>query len=61
MEWLIRIYTPENGLVLDPFMGSGTTGVAAANVKRQFVGIDTDQHYVEIAKKRLGQVEDIAA
>lgn len=44
----------ENDVVLDPFMGSGTTGVACRNLNRDFIGIEIDQTYFEIAKQRIG-------
>jgi site-specific DNA-methyltransferase (adenine-specific) len=52
MSYLIRIYCPPGGVVLDPFCGSGSTGVAAIQEFREFVGIDLSEHYVEIATKR---------
>lgn len=52
MEYLIDIYVPEKGVVLDPFCGSGTTGVASVNKGRYFIGIELEQKYVDIAKKR---------
>ena len=52
-EWLIKTYSNEGDLVLDPFMGSGTTGVACINTNRNFIGIEKDKKYFEIAKKRL--------
>ena len=54
MDYLIRIYSAENSIILDPFCGSGSTGVAAVNVKREFVGIDMDEHYCQIARDRVG-------
>lgn len=54
MRWLVRLVTPEGGLVLDPFMGSGTTGIATGLEGRQFVGIECEAEYCEIAKARLG-------
>ncbi|MBA2608972.1 MAG: site-specific DNA-methyltransferase [Actinobacteria bacterium] len=51
-EQLMRLYTYENDLVLDPFAGSGSTGVAAKRLGRRFVGYDTDPEYVAIAKDR---------
>jgi DNA modification methylase len=55
MEYLIRTYTNENELVLDFTMGSGTTGVACKNLNRDFIGIEIDKDYFEIAKKRVEQ------
>jgi len=54
MEYLIRTYTHEGETVLDFVMGSGTTGVAAKNLNRKFIGIEKDAGYFEIAKQRLG-------
>lgn len=53
MAYLIKIYSPPNSIVLDPFCGSGTTGVAAIQENRQFVGIDLSEHYCDIAKNRI--------
>jgi len=55
MEYLIKTYTNENETVLDFTMGSGTTGVAAKNLNRQFIGIEMDDNYFEIAKKRISE------
>jgi site-specific DNA-methyltransferase (adenine-specific) len=54
-ERLIHLYTYRGDLVLDPFMGSGTTAVAAAQTGRHYVGYDTDPAYVERAKRRVAQ------
>lgn len=53
MEYLIKTYTNEGETVLDFTMGSGTTGVACANLKRKFVGIEMDEKYFNIAKERI--------
>lgn len=53
MEYLIKTYTNEGHTVLDFTMGSGTTGVAAKNLKRNFIGIELDDKYFEIAKERI--------
>lgn len=53
-EYLIRTYTNEGNTVLDNTMGSGTTGVACANTGRNFIGIEKDAGYFDIACKRLG-------
>lgn len=52
-EYLIKTYTNEGDLVLDNCMGSGTTGVACVNLNRDFIGIELDDKYFEIAKKRI--------
>jgi len=52
MSYLIRMITPPNGIVLDPFAGSGTTGVAALKEGFKFVGIEQEKEYAEIANKR---------
>lgn len=54
MSYLIRLVTPPGGTVLDPFMGSGTTGVAAVEEGMRFVGIERDEEYYSTAKERLG-------
>ncbi|MFK5282711.1 DNA methyltransferase, partial [Lacticaseibacillus paracasei] len=54
MEYLIKLVTPPNGIILDPFMGSGSTGVATKNLGVNFIGIEMNEEYFEIAKKRLG-------
>lgn len=53
MQWLVRLVTPPQGIVLDPFMGSGSTGVACSREGFQFIGIDLDEHNVETARKRI--------
>lgn len=53
MEYLIKLVTPPNGQVLDPFMGSGSTGCAAVKLGFNFIGIEREQEYVEIAKRRI--------
>lgn len=59
MEYLIRTYTNENDVVLDFTMGSGTTGVAAVNTGRNFVGIELDTKYYSIAKDRIQKAKDL--
>jgi site-specific DNA-methyltransferase (adenine-specific) len=53
MEYLIKTYTNKNEVVLDFTMGSGTTGVACVNTNRNFIGIEMDDKYFEIAQKRI--------
>jgi len=54
MAWLIRLVTPPGGIVLDPFAGSGSTLVAAKREGFQYIGIEREAKYVEIAKARVG-------
>jgi len=56
MRWLVRLVTPRGGTVLDPFMGSGSTGRAAALEKCSFIGCELDPEYVAIAVKRIAAV-----
>ncbi len=60
-EQLIRLYTFEEDLVLDPFMGSGSALVAAARLGRRYAGYDLDPAYVEIAERRVKQVVEGSA
>jgi hypothetical protein len=55
MEYLITLITPPNGIVLDPFLGSGTTALAALNLGRFFIGIELNEEYCEIARRRIEQ------
>lgn len=52
MENIIGIL-PNDYVIVDPFMGSGTTGIACKNLNRDFIGIEIDTEYYEIAKKRI--------
>lgn len=53
LEYLIKTYTNEGNLVLDNCMGSGSTGVACINTNRNFIGIELDENYFNIAKERI--------
>ena len=53
LERIILASTREGDYILDPFVGSGTTGVVAKRLGRRFIGIDAEQDYLEIAKRRL--------
>ena len=57
MSYLINMITPPNGIVIDPFMGSGSTGVAAVKAGYNFIGIEKEKDYMEIAKKRIENVK----
>jgi site-specific DNA-methyltransferase (adenine-specific) len=60
MEYLIRTYTNEGMTVIDNCMGSGTTGIACVNTGRNFIGIEMDEKYFEIAQKRIQSAIDLA-
>jgi len=53
MSWLVRLVTPPGGLVVDPFAGSGTTGIAAASQGFRFIGCELDERFVRIARARI--------
>ena len=53
MRYLCRLITPPNGLILDPFMGSGTTGVATLQEGFRFIGIEIEEEYCKIAEARM--------
>ena len=56
LEYLIKTYTNENETVLDNCMGSGSTGVACINTNRNFIGIELDETYFNIAKERINGI-----
>ena len=56
-EYLIKTYTNEGETVLDNCMGSGTTGVACVNTSRNFIGMELDAHYFDVAKQRIEQAQ----
>ena len=53
MKWIVDTYTKQGACALDPFMGSGTTGVACANLGRKFIGIEIEPKYFDIACERI--------
>lgn len=57
MHHLVKLLSWENQLILDPFMGSGSTGVSALQLKRKFAGYELDKDYFKIAKRRLKELE----
>ena len=60
MRWLCRLVTPPDGVILDPFMGSGTTGAAAMLEGFNFIGIERESEYIEIAQRRIAHWKDEA-
>jgi DNA modification methylase len=61
MRWLVRLVTPVNGIVLDPFLGSGTTAMAAVYEQRRWIGIEREAEYAEIAERRIASVAPLFA
>jgi site-specific DNA-methyltransferase (adenine-specific) len=57
MEYMVATYTNPGDLVIDPFMGSGTTGLACAKLGRRFIGIETDEKYFDAARARISAFE----
>lgn len=57
MKWLIERYTQPGDVVLDCFMGSGTTGVACVQTGRNFIGVELDKGYFEIAQRRIAEAQ----
>ena len=57
LERIILSSTDEGDLILDPFNGSGTTGIAAMKLNRNFIGIDKVKEYVELSRERIGQLK----
>jgi site-specific DNA-methyltransferase (adenine-specific) len=59
MEYLITMVTPKGGITLDPFMGSGSTGIAALQNGFQFIGIEREQEYMDIAEQRINSISQL--
>ena len=53
VEYLVKTYSNEGELILDPFMGNGTTGIACKNLERDFIGVELDAEYFEMAQQRI--------
>ena len=58
-EYFIKTYTNEGAVILDPFIGSGTTAVAAINTERKYIGFEKDDKYFEVAKNRLEKLVNV--
>lgn len=54
-EWFIKLFTAKGNVVLDPFLGSGTTAIASAQMERQYIGIDIKKEYCEMAEHALSE------
>jgi len=59
LEYLIRTYTEEGEVVLDCFMGSGSTGVACVNTNRDFIGIEIEEKYFQVSQERIAEAQNI--
>lgn len=58
LHWLVNTYTNQGDVILDPFMGSGTTGIACANLNRNFIGYELDPNYYKIAQARIKNAQN---
>jgi len=56
-KWILEKYSQPNDVILDPFLGSGTTAVACLELNRHFIGIELSSEYCEIAKKRIREIQ----
>ena len=56
-SWFIKLFTKEGDIVLDPFIGSGTTAVVAKKLGRHYIGIELNEHYYKVALERVGKVQ----
>jgi len=56
-KWFIKLFTQQGGIVLDPFIGSGTTAVAAIKLGREFIGIEKDKGFIDISRKRIDNLQ----
>ena len=60
MEYLIKTYSNENDTILDPCMGSGTTGVSCIETNRTFIGIEKDENYFNLASRRINETNPLS-
>jgi DNA modification methylase len=58
MEWLVKLQSNEGDTVLDPFNGSGTTGVACCNLGRKYIGLEMNKEYIDISKQRCNELAE---
>ncbi|MBW2736865.1 MAG: site-specific DNA-methyltransferase [Deltaproteobacteria bacterium] len=62
LDPIVRAASAEDAVVLDPFSGSGTTGIAAARLGRRYIGVDQEEEYLELAMRRFEDLEgEVAA
>ncbi len=60
MRYLVRLVTPAGGTILDPFMGTGTTGIAAHLENRNFIGIEKKDQYFKVSERRIRSASSYA-
>jgi site-specific DNA-methyltransferase (adenine-specific) len=59
VRWLVKSFSNEGELILDPFLGSGTTVLACLQTNRNYLGIEKSSEYIELTKKRLQKYENV--
>ena len=59
IKWILKNYSKENDLILDPFLGSGTTAVACRELNRRYIGIEISEKYCEIARRRIKAIPEL--
>lgn len=58
MRWILEKFSEKGQVICDPFMGSGTTGVACKELNRNFIGIEINKEYFDIAQKRIANTQE---
>ena len=57
VEWFLKISSNEEDIVIDPFMGSGSTAIACIKTKRNYIGFEIEKKYIELSNKRISEIQ----